>query len=81
MEEFIEKFPKIDQSQLLSDEQLNSIEGGACKESCKQACQPGNMNGTVEKSDINVSGTVNASGNSSKGTQSLQQAAGAGSEE
>ena len=47
MEKFIEKFPAIDQSQLLSDDDLNSIEGGACKESCKQACQPGNMNGSV----------------------------------
>jgi hypothetical protein len=47
MESFIEKFPKVDQGQLLSDEQLNAVEGGACETSCKQACQPGNMNGTV----------------------------------
>ncbi|MDR1370001.1 MAG: hypothetical protein LBJ72_07755 [Dysgonamonadaceae bacterium] len=54
MEEFIENFPKIDQSQLLSDEQLDSIEGGACEQSCKQACQPGNMNGTVETKPIDI---------------------------
>jgi hypothetical protein len=47
MEKFAEKFPKIDQSQLLSDDQLDSIEGGACGSGCKQACLPGNMNGTV----------------------------------
>jgi bacteriocin-like protein len=47
MEKFVENFPKVDQSQLMSDEELNSIEGGACSESCKQACQPGNMNGST----------------------------------
>jgi hypothetical protein len=38
MEKFLKKFPKIDCSQLLSDEQLNSIEGGACGAGCKQSC-------------------------------------------
>ncbi|MDR3218230.1 MAG: hypothetical protein LBU22_04490 [Dysgonamonadaceae bacterium] len=54
MENFIEKFPKIDQSQLLDDEQLNSIEGGACSQSCKAACQPGYQNGTVNGPDISI---------------------------
>jgi hypothetical protein len=52
MEEFIEKFPKIDQSQLLSDEQLNSIEGGACDESCKKGCSSGNQKGAPRKKEF-----------------------------
>jgi hypothetical protein len=48
------KAPKIDSGQLLPDEQLQSIEGGACSESCKQACLPGNMNGTHDGPDVTV---------------------------
>ncbi|GHU70163.1 hypothetical protein FACS189413_10140 [Bacteroidia bacterium] len=46
MGKFIKKFPKIDKGQLLSDEQLNSIEGGACDGGCKKQCIT-NMNGSV----------------------------------
>jgi hypothetical protein len=49
MKKFVERFPKIDQSQLLSDEQLNSIEGGACELACKKQCLT-NMNGSDDDS-------------------------------
>jgi len=45
---FIEQFPPIDQSQILTDEMMGMIESGACKESCKKACQSTTKSGNVE---------------------------------
>lgn len=44
-EDFFKNNPSIDESQVLLDEQLLSIEGGACEYACKKQCIT-SMNGS-----------------------------------
>ncbi|MDR3340444.1 MAG: hypothetical protein LBT25_10215 [Candidatus Symbiothrix sp.] len=46
-EKFIENFPSIGGQEVLTDDVMESIEGGDC-ESCTIACQKSNLNATVE---------------------------------
>jgi hypothetical protein len=47
IETFRNQFSSIDKSQVLSDEMMGEIDGGACKESCKHSCSPGNSQEVV----------------------------------
>jgi hypothetical protein len=52
--DFLKNNPSIIESQVLSDEQLLSIEGGACDCGCKKQCFT-NMNGSDDDSvDVDV---------------------------
>ena len=54
--EIIKNFPSLSESQILTDEMMDGIESGACKQSCKKSCITNmNQNGDVERNvDISL---------------------------
>lgn len=49
---FMDQFPSITEQEILTQEVMDSIEGGSCEESCLQGCKKrsmgsGNHNGTA----------------------------------
>lgn len=36
----LEKFPPLDQADVLSDEEMNTSLGGACNNGCRASCEP-----------------------------------------